>query len=78
MKYKNLIIVAAFGAAIAVVAIAQERTPRMSSTPSATGAPTPSAMGTPTRSELVQEGLGQARRKVGEVLTNLGNAVKKK
>jgi uncharacterized protein YjbJ (UPF0337 family) len=25
----------------------------------------------------VQEGLGQARRKVGEVLTNLGKAVKK-
>ena len=25
----------------------------------------------------VQEGLGAARRKVGEVLTNLGNAIKK-
>jgi uncharacterized protein YjbJ (UPF0337 family) len=25
----------------------------------------------------VEEGLGKARRKVGEVLTNLGNAIKK-
>lgn len=25
----------------------------------------------------IEEGLGKARRKVGEVLTNLGNAVKK-
>jgi len=55
MKYRNFIVVAALGAAFAVVAIAQERTPPMSSTPSATAAPTPSAMGTPTPSELKLE-----------------------
>jgi uncharacterized protein YjbJ (UPF0337 family) len=34
--------------------------------------------GTLKRAEgAIEEGLGKARRKVGEVLTNLGNAVKK-
>ena len=44
MKYKNLIVVAALGVVFAVVAIAQERTPPMSSTPSAMGTPTPSVL----------------------------------
>ena len=44
MKYKNLIVVAALGVVFAVVAIAQERTPPMSSTPSAMGTTTPSVL----------------------------------
>lgn len=44
MKYKNLIVIAALGVVFAVVAIAQERTPPMSPTPSAMGTSTPSVM----------------------------------
>jgi hypothetical protein len=44
MKYKNLIVVAALGVVFTVVAIAQERTPPMSSTPSAMGTTTPSVL----------------------------------
>jgi hypothetical protein len=44
MKYENLIVVAALGVVFAVVATAQERTPPMSSTPSAMGTTTPSVL----------------------------------